>query len=82
MLPTVRVQELARAEKEGQAQVIAERAAKAVDNCDRERHWPSRRVEAYPPGTFNLSPQVLKAVRKAYYRTPHLPEAHQLEEDS
>ena len=68
------MQELARAEKEGHNQVVAERAAKAVNNAEREQHWPSRRVEAYPPGTFSLGPQVLKAVRKAYYKTPPLPE--------
>lgn len=69
----MRHQELARAELEGRAEVVALRAAKAVQNCDREQHWPSKRVEAYPPGTFSLSPQVLKAVRRAYHKTPPLP---------
>jgi hypothetical protein len=54
--------------------VVAERAAKAVADCGRERQWPSKRVEAFPHGTFSLSPEVLKAVRKAYYTTPPLEE--------
>lgn len=74
------VQDLAKAEVEGQIKVVAERAAKAVQNCDRERQWPSKRIEAFPPGTFSLTPEVLKAVRKAYYKTPPLEDnsAHSL----
>lgn len=68
-------QDMARAEVEERAEVVALRAAKAVQNCDKEQHWPSKRVEAYPPGTFSPSPQVLKAVRRAYCKTktPPLP---------
>lgn len=67
---TPHVQDLVRAEVEGRVERVAERAAHALENCERERQWPSRRVEAYSPGTFNLSPQLLQAVRKAYHKGP------------
>jgi len=66
------MQGLLRAEVEARDTVVAARAALAVENCARERQWPSKRIEAYPPGTFNLSPQLLKAVRKAYHKPPLL----------
>ena len=46
-------------------QVMA-RADKALYNCEKERQWPSRRVEPYPKGTFSPSPEHLKAVREMY----------------
>lgn len=66
------VQGLLREEVEARDSVVVARAALAVENCARERQWPSKRIEAYPPGTFNLSPQLLKAVRRAYHKSPPL----------
>lgn len=63
-------QDLARAEVEGRVKVVADRAARAVENCERERQWPSKRSSAYPPGTFRLDPDALRAVRAAYYKPP------------
>jgi hypothetical protein len=71
------LQKLAKAEVEGHVKVIAVRAAKAVGNYDRERQWPSKRMEVFPHGTFSLAPEALKAVRKAYYKTPPLSEEQQ-----
>jgi hypothetical protein len=65
-------QERAKAEAAGHVQAVAERAAKAVQDCDREQHWPSKRTEAFPPGTFSLTPDALRAVRKAYHKGPPL----------
>lgn len=65
-------QERAKAEAAGRVQAVADRAAKAVQDCDPEQHWPSKRTEAFPPGTFSLTPDALRAVRKAYNKGPPL----------
>lgn len=61
------VQELIVAEHEQMLMSIADRAEQALEAARRETAWPSRRVEAYPPGTFNLPPNELKAVRRAHH---------------
>lgn len=65
-------QERAKAEAAGRVQAVADRAAKVVQDCDHEQHWPSKRTEAFPPGTFSLTPDALRAVRRAYYKGPSL----------
>jgi hypothetical protein len=65
-------QDMAKAESEGHLKAVADQLALSVEYCERERQWPSKRSEAYPPGSFSLSPQALKAVRKAYYKPPPL----------
>lgn len=65
-------QERTKAEAAGRVQAVAERAAKAVQDCDREQHWPSKRTEVFPPGTFSLTPDALRAVRKAFHKGPPL----------
>jgi hypothetical protein len=65
------LQALAQQEAQSKVHVIASRAAKAVDNCAREKAWPSK-VEQFAHGTFSLPPEQLKAIRRAYQRPPPL----------
>jgi hypothetical protein len=67
----VRLQALAQQEVRSKVQVVAGRAAKAVDNCAKEKAWPSK-VEPFAHGTFSLPPEQLKAIRRAYQRPPLL----------
>jgi hypothetical protein len=63
---------MAKAESERCSKAAADQLALSVEYYEREKQWPSKRSEAYPPGTFSPSPQALKAVRKAYDKPPPL----------
>jgi hypothetical protein len=65
----VHLQARAQQEVQSKVEVVAGRAAKAVNNCAKEKAWPSK-VEPFAHGTFSLPPEQLKAIRRAYQR-PH-----------
>lgn len=65
------MQALAQQQAQSKVHVVASRAAKAVDNCAKEKAWPSK-VEQFAHGTFSLPPEQLKAIRRAYQRPPLL----------
>lgn len=65
-------QDMAKVGSERCVKAAADQLALSVEYYEREKQWPSKRAEAYPPGTFSPSPQALKAVRKAYYKPPRL----------
>jgi hypothetical protein len=65
------MQAIAQQEVQSKVHIVASRAAKAVDNCAREKAWPSK-VEQFVHGTFSLPPEKLKAIRRAYQRPPLL----------
>uniref|UniRef100_A0A383V5A4 Uncharacterized protein n=1 Tax=Tetradesmus obliquus TaxID=3088 RepID=A0A383V5A4_TETOB len=66
-----RVAAQAQQQAQSKVHVVASRAAKAVDNCAKEKAWPSK-VEQFAHGTFSLPPEQLKAIRRAYQRPPPL----------
>lgn len=77
----VRLQALLKQEVHSKVDVVAGRAAKAVDNCAREKAWPSK-AEPFAHGTFSLPPEQLKAIRRAYQRPPALQGEHSDDESS
>lgn len=56
-------------ERRQQLQKVTCSADMALTKLQQERQWPSRTLDAYPPGTFAVSPDRIRATKETYKRT-------------